>query len=202
MLFKQIFNEKEKVQILKDEGLINWTELDPFKVYQQYTQKIQHFHFIDQLSYLDFKVFLSGNLFFSGDNEFMAAGVEQRVPFIDNDLIDFTLSLPVDVRFNLFKLKTVLKKALNDHVMADYQVPKTRYKKRGFEIPIDHWMKKGKFKEFLIKELATSKFFNTVFIQGKLADHFDGRSNNDRVLQNLYSLHLFLMNNESSISFH
>jgi asparagine synthase (glutamine-hydrolysing) len=202
MKFKQIFTEEEKYQILSGDRRINWKDYDPFLVYQQYFQNIENFHFIDQLSYFDFKVFLSGNLFFSGDNEFMAAGVEQRVPFIDNDLIDFTLTLPVDVRFNLFKLKSVLKNALNEHVMADYQVPKTKYRKRGFEIPIDHWMKQGKFKDFLLRELATSKYFNSPFVQGKLKGHFNGKSNNDRVLQNLYSLHLFLRNNETSISFH
>jgi asparagine synthase (glutamine-hydrolysing) len=200
MKFKQIFNEEEKLKVFSPSMKLDLHGLDSFEVYGQYASAIQNFEFIDQLSYLDFKVFLSGNLFFSGDGEFMAGGVEQRVPFIDNDLIDFTLSLPVEIRFNLFELKRILKGALNKHVMSAYQVPAEKYKKRGFEIPIDLWMKKGKFNHQIHQKLLTSPFLHLPFVERIVSEHMQGKGNHDRLIQNLFSLHLFLSRHEARVS--
>jgi asparagine synthase (glutamine-hydrolysing) len=49
---------------------------------------------LNQMLYLDTRVYLTGHNLNYTDKMSMAASVEVRVPFLDNDLVDFAFSLP------------------------------------------------------------------------------------------------------------
>ena len=59
--------------------------------------------YINHSLYLESKTFLHG-LFIVEDKLSMAHGLETRVPFMDNDLVDFAMQCPVE-----FKLKKLRK---------------------------------------------------------------------------------------------
>lgn len=200
-IYKAFFKFKEVNSFEQKNGLFRGTQFDgiskydPFTVYEQYLRNIKELELIDSLSYLDFKVFLAGNLFFSGDNEFMQASVEQRVPFIDNELIQFSCSLPVDIKFHPFKVKTLLKNALKKNILDMGNANKRKYKKIGFEIPIVPWIKSGCFSQIVKEELLNNSYFNRLEIEDIINSHIAGRSNNERRIQNLLSLKFFLDEN-------
>ena len=164
---------------------------DPIEVYEQYRERTAGLHPVDAMSYLDLKVFMGGNVLFSGDHEFMAAGVEQRFPFLDNDLVDFATSLPVEVRFSLFSLKGILKRALGQ-LAAEDGIGAPYYKKMGFEIPVQDWMRRGGFASRMDSVLMNSRFLNAAFCEQMLKQEREGKENRDRLLQNVYSLGRFL----------
>ena len=199
--FKEVIRLKERDSFLSEDVKRKIKEFDPLVVYSQYSEKLEGLELIDALSYLDFKVFLTGNLFMSGDNEFMAASVEQRVPFMDNDLVDFAFSLPVNVRFHPYKLKTLLRNSFNKYLKPPETTAKLpqKYVKNGFEIPINHWIKSGCFSEkvnSLLSESSVKKagIFDPKKVNSVLSDQISGKQNNERVLQAMISMMYFASN--------
>jgi asparagine synthase (glutamine-hydrolysing) len=79
----------------------------------------------------------SHNLFYT-DKATMAASVEVRVPYLDNDLSAYLMSLPIDEKVSLASTKIALRRA------ARKQLPKAiwRRKKTGFGIPIRSWLRR------------------------------------------------------------
>jgi asparagine synthase (glutamine-hydrolysing) len=71
------------------------------------------------------------------DKMSMAKGVEVRVPFLDNDLVNFASQLPDNVLIKNRNAKWLLKKSMQPHLPKDiiYR-PKT-----GFGMPLRKWIK-------------------------------------------------------------
>ena len=57
---------------------------------------------INNSLYLEAKTFLHG-LFVIEDKISMAHSLETRVPFMDNDLVDFAMKCPIDLKLNNIK---------------------------------------------------------------------------------------------------
>ena len=126
--------------------------------------------YINHSLYFEAKTFLHG-LFVVEDKLSMAHSLETRVPFMDNDLVDFAMQCPVSLKLN--NLGNVLRLNENDlahgrktgvyfqktndgkqilrDVMTRY-IPKeiTEAKKQGFSSPDASWFK-GESIEFVKK---------------------------------------------------
>ena len=72
--------------------------------------------YINQSLYFEAKTFLHG-LFVVEDKLSMAHSLETRVPFMDNDLVDFAMRCPVDLKLN--NLNEVLR--INENELGDKQ---------------------------------------------------------------------------------
>jgi len=74
-------------------------------------------HFIHRRSYLDFKLRLSDHLISDhGDRMAMANSVEARYPFLDINLVEFSTTIPPDLKLNRYKEKYILRKVAEDLV--------------------------------------------------------------------------------------
>jgi asparagine synthase (glutamine-hydrolysing) len=69
----------------------------------------------------------------------MLCSVEARVPFLDNDLAEFALSLPSDLKVRRGTKKFILKKALDGLVPSSV----LNAPKRGFDVPVRQWLTDG-----------------------------------------------------------
>ncbi|MEM2169636.1 MAG: asparagine synthase (glutamine-hydrolyzing) [Candidatus Bathyarchaeia archaeon] len=69
---------------------------------------------MSQILLADFKVKLTDDFLFVEDAMSMAHSVEARVPFLDDELVDFAFSIPADLKFNDTGGKYILKKAVRD----------------------------------------------------------------------------------------
>jgi asparagine synthase (glutamine-hydrolysing) len=173
---------------------------DPFNAFGQYKDRIAELDFVDALSYLDSKVFLTGNTLAGLDNAFMSGSVEARVPFLDNALVDFATRLPVDVRFHMTKLKVVLQRAYRRHLPSISHVPAARfrrYRKQGFEIPGNVWLDGREMSAWLDdalspRRLEATGFFRPAPVRKMIDDQLSGKANNERILQVMTSLVRFL----------
>jgi asparagine synthase (glutamine-hydrolysing) len=76
------------------------------------------------------------------DRMSMAAGLEMRVPFLDNRLLDFSLNLPVKHQINKYELKYLLKKVGERYLPRDI----VYRSKKGFPLPINDWLGDHNFK--------------------------------------------------------
>lgn len=168
--------------------------------------------------YLEAKTFLHGLLIVE-DKLSMAHGLETRVPFLDNDLVDFAMKLPVNLKLasidNLKRINEndVLSKAekcyqenkdgklILRNVMSRY-VPQeiTTGKKQGFSAPDASWFK-GESIDY-IKEIiynSNSKIYDyvdKVTTREIVKKHFEGIENKRLFIWSIVNfekwLHLFL----------
>lgn len=170
--------------------------------------------YINHSLYFEAKTFLHGLLVVE-DKISMAYGLESRVPFLDNDLVDFAMRCPV--RLKLRNVQDVLRINENDivgdkgkfinkssdgkqilrSVMRDVLPKDTREaNKQGFSAPDASWFK-GESIEFVRSKLlgsdaALHSFLDRGFIEERIAEHVSGRVNHRLFIWSLLSFEYFL----------
>jgi asparagine synthase (glutamine-hydrolysing) len=141
----------------------------------------------------------------------MAHGLESRVPFLDNDLVDFAMRLPIKTKLgNLGEVvrlnenipgaktrayfeRTRDGKLLLRHVMQRY-VPREISEgiKQGFSAPDASWFK-GESIEYVRRVLLNDRarlydIFDRKTIQGLVSEHLEGRKNQRLLIWSLLCL--------------
>jgi len=89
-------------------------------------------------------------------------------PFLDNDLVDFAFSLPVSLKLRGGYTKYILRKTLSNYGLLPKEIIFSK-KKRGFDAPIEHWLK-SELKEFVQENLLEDrshiiKYFNEGYLR-------------------------------------
>jgi asparagine synthase (glutamine-hydrolysing) len=166
--------------------------------------------YVNHSLYLEARNFLHGLLVVE-DKLSMAHSLENRVPFLDNDLVDFALRVPV--RLKLSNLGEVVRlnenepgakteryfeqtrdgKLLLRQIMGRY-VPEsiTDQVKRGFSGPDESWFRGDSIdhvrRVVLDPDAAIYEFLRPETVRSLLQDHFDGRENRRLLIWSLLSL--------------
>ncbi len=123
----QIFTEKFRAKI---------SQFDPFDRYIKCQQEVNGAQLSDQMALLDSLIILPDIFLEKVDKSTMAASVEVRVPFLDNDLIDFAQSIPNKIKTPNGHQKWLLKKSLDGIVPNEILYGK----KTGFGVPFGFWI--------------------------------------------------------------
>ncbi|MDB4609028.1 asparagine synthase (glutamine-hydrolyzing) [Flavobacteriaceae bacterium] len=153
---------------------------------------------INNSLYFEIKTFLPG-LFLVGDKLAMAHGLEERFPFMDNDLVDFAMQVPVehklgDLNEEIEKIDENLegnKKAYREHddgknvlrkAMEDY-IPEQilNRKKQGFSAPDESWYRGENatyIKEILLhSDTLCTEYINADYIKKTVNEHLNEGAN-------------------------
>jgi len=86
---------------------------------------------------IDAKNYLPDCMFYKVDRSSMGASLEVRVPYLDNSIIDYGLSLPLEKKSNdKFKNKALLKELLQK-LAPHYNI---NQQKKGFNFPLKQWL--------------------------------------------------------------
>ncbi len=118
----------------------------------------------------------------------MSTSIEARVPFLDHDLVEFTMDIPMDWKIRGGETKYLLKKAL-----ADVLPEEILYRpKMGFAAPMAEWLK-GDFgrraeETVLASPLMDRGFLNRHHICKLFHEHHRGQRNNALHLWTLFNL--------------
>lgn len=100
----------------------------------------------------DMELVLPNDMLTKVDLMSMANGLEVRVPFLDKDLVAFVFSLPEHFKIDGQMRKKILQDAYREDLPAIlYQRPK-----KGFEVPLLHWMRK-ELKGLIMDDLLGEK---------------------------------------------
>lgn len=92
---------------------------------------------LNQLLYVDCKTFLPDfNLTYT-DKMSMACSIEARVPFLDNEVVDFSLRLPPELKIKGFTQKYLLRRAFNNVLPPGV----LKRRKAGFGLPVRSWLR-------------------------------------------------------------
>ncbi len=156
--------------------------------------------------YFECRTFLSG-LLLVGDRLSMASGLEERFPFLDNDLVEFAMRLPVRhkladleqmlridedaVKKKLLAVdsfsggKSCLRRAMSQIVPAEVM----GRSKQGFSSPEASWYR-GENAEYVRqmlgpRDLACADFIDVGFISKTLDEHMSGKTNHRLLIWSL-----------------
>ena len=145
--------------------------------------------FAARMSYLELKLRLPELLLMRVDKMTMATSVEARVPFLDHHLVEYAMSLPVDLKIQGTSGKHILKRALEKVLPAD-----VLYRpKRGFGAPIREWFR-GESGEMLGGLIMNSSIrrrdlFDYAFVSRLIDEHRNSKRD--------WSFHLWALLNLS-----
>lgn len=110
----------------------------------------------DLSAYIDKNIILPSCYLRKVDRATMAFGVESRVPFLDNDIAEYTSSLPMKLLLGPNnESKFLLRKAFEDILHNDV----LQGSKKGFTVPISEWLS-GPLYEYTAEKFQK---FNNVF---------------------------------------
>jgi asparagine synthase (glutamine-hydrolysing) len=170
--------------------------------------------YINHSLYFEIRTFLHGLLVIE-DKLSMAHSLETRVPFLDNDLVDFAMRLPVRLKLaNLGEVvrlnenepgqkadkyyqrtrdgKLILRKVMARHIpdeIADSE-------KQGFSAPDASWFK-GESMDYVRREILGRRarlceYLDYDAIHALVTDHLEGRQNRRLLIWSLLSFEWWL----------
>lgn len=170
--------------------------------------------YINHSLYFEAKTFLHGLLVVE-DKLSMAHGLESRVPFLDNDLVDFAMGCPVHLKLNnlanVVKLnendpghksqiyfdrtrdgKTILRDVMQRHIPGDI----VNAVKQGFSAPDASWFK-GDSIEFVKRKLFRNdariyEFMDPDRVRGLIEEHLSGVKNRRLLIWSLLNTEAWL----------
>jgi asparagine synthase (glutamine-hydrolysing) len=166
--------------------------------------------YVNHSLYFEAKTFLHGLLIVE-DKISMAHSLETRVPFLDNDLVDFAMKIPVNMKLGnlkeVIKLnenetghkvekyfsktndgKLLLRKAMEKHVPKDV----TGREKQGFSAPDASWFK-GESIDYVRRKLLTGspkiyEFLDRSALQKLITEHMEGKQNRRLLIWSLLNI--------------
>jgi asparagine synthase (glutamine-hydrolysing) len=109
------------------------------------------------------------------DRASMSVGLETRAPFLDRDLAEYVIGLPIDMKIRDGVGKWVLRQVLYDYVPKEL----VDRPKMGFSVPLGRWLRgplKGWAEEMLdFRAMKHEGFFNAGVVGNIWKNHLSGR---------------------------
>ena len=203
--WQRLVQDGDKTNLFTEKSLSNMSDInEPRSVFERvflFNDKLKYDtpeEHIQNSLYFEIKTFLHG-LLLVGDKLSMANGLEERFPFLDNDLADFAQKIPVRHKLgqleemkkideNITKKarlryrefddgKTVLRKAMGDFI------PKSIIdrKKQGFSAPDESWYRGENIKYIedllLKKDTVSSEYVQPDYVKSIVREHMEGKAN-------------------------
>ncbi len=121
----------------------------------------------------------------------MASSIEARVPYIDNDVVDFMARVPASLKLHGKTRKYLMKKALTG-IIPDSIIHR---KKAGFGAPIRTWIVSD-LKEMVgdllsVEQVRRRGFFDPKYVQSLIRDNASGRHDYNYLIYSLLSFELW-----------
>jgi asparagine synthase (glutamine-hydrolysing) len=121
------------------------------------------------------------------DRMSMTNSLEVRVPFLDKKIIASSWGELPNIEGNNFRLKGVLKDLLGSFIPKK-AISKT---KKGFSVPIDHWLK-NELKLEVEKVIFETPIYGDTLMDGKelknyISTYFDGEHNESWGVWHVYA---------------
>lgn len=145
---------------------------------------------LSKILYTDMKTYLPGGILVKVDRMSMANSLEVRAPLLDKDVIEFSATLPSNLKFNNGEKKYILKEAFKDVLPDDILYRK----KMGFSVPLATWLRheiKDLSEEYLFsKAQGIQQYFDMTVVKELWQQHQAEKADHSTVL---WSMLMFQM---------
>lgn len=116
---------------------------------------------------MDMKQYLPDDILVKVDRAGMYYSLENRIPLLDRDVVEFAWTLPIDYKFKDGITKKPLRNILYRYVPREMM----ERPKKGFSIPINEWLAKGEMHEWAQSLMADARpiageFLNLKYVDG------------------------------------
>ncbi|MCK5305554.1 MAG: asparagine synthase (glutamine-hydrolyzing) [Candidatus Omnitrophica bacterium] len=179
------FQPPEKDKLLSDGVKNEINNKNEFEEIDMYLRDFKSPNPLENILYLDSKLYLQDDILTKVDRASMANSLEVRSPFLDHTFVEYVTSLPMSLKLKGYTNKYILKK------MAGEYLPKCiiNRPKKGFGLPLAMWFKND-LKSFVLDVLRPSKinsqgYFNANYVQELLNQHFSGKKDNRKLIWTL-----------------
>lgn len=177
-----------------DQNIIINEELNflPDKFY--FDSKNEH-EYILNMQLTDLKTYLTDDILCKSDRASMYSSLENRSPFLDEEIYHLANSLPQEMKINKKKGKYVLKNILSNYIPEKlFNRPK-----KGFSIPIGDWLK-NELKDWANDLLDTTnikkyEFLNSSLIGKYWTTHKSNSHDHSKKIWNVITLLSWLKKN-------
>jgi asparagine synthase (glutamine-hydrolysing) len=176
-LWIRFLTDEQKHELFTDElnnSLGGFSTFDSFREMSRGAEGADPLH---RALYFDFKTFLNG-LLLVDDKLSMAHSVEARVPFLDNELVDYVTRIPAEFKLRPNESKVILREAMRG-LLPDETIFR---RKQGFTPPDQTWYKGESLayiRDLILGRRAVNRgYFNPAVIAKLLDDHLNDRHNN------------------------
>jgi asparagine synthase (glutamine-hydrolysing) len=173
----RLLSDDEKRRLFTDEVNRDLGDFSTFDSFRAALQGANGFDSLHRALYFDFKTFLNG-LLLVDDKLSMAHSLEARVPFLDNELVDYVTRIPSNLKLQPGRSKIVLRQAMRG-LLPDEALFR---RKQGFTPPDQTWYKGASLagiRELVLGSRAAGRgYFQPDYLEKILDDHLSGRRNN------------------------
>lgn len=179
---------------LLESGLLphSYLEPDSYNVVRSFFEPFDRAYagqdVLTRMIYSEFKLRLPELLLMRVDKIGMSTTIEARVPFLDHELVEFTMDIPMSMKVRNNVAKHLLKKAVTGLIPDEI----IHRKKMGFGAPMTQWLR-GDFGRKVESAIMGSRlldrgWFDRTYIQTLSRDHRAQRRDNSLYLWTLYNL--------------
>jgi asparagine synthase (glutamine-hydrolysing) len=142
---------------------------------------------IDQISLLTVKHYLHSAILVKLDRATMYTSLEARTPFLDVDLAQFIMRLPIRLKRNKYLLKKLMRGRIPEAIIDR--------PKQGFAVPLGFWLR-GPLYEWACEILSESRLtadgiLQPIYVQQLLTEHKDGKADHRKKLWTLLMFQLW-----------
>jgi asparagine synthase (glutamine-hydrolysing) len=186
-----IFPEETRRELYTGAFLSRTEGTDPMSVLNEAYGRSDAPTFVEATVHADVQLYLPDDLLVKMDIASMAHSLELRSPLLDHVLMEYTATLPLDLKLRGSQSKYVLREAMRpflpDAVLAR--------RKMGFGVPLDRWFRQDlremAYDVLLDRQAQSRGYFRPEAVRRLLAEHVAGRSQHHFRLWNLLMLELW-----------
>ncbi len=180
---ERLFKQGVLPEGASDEILDCWRDLEPL---------MEDTDELGGLQFIEIRSSLPDELLMYGDKLSMAHGLEARVPYLDQEIVQYVERLSAS-----FKVRGGSRKWLHREVGKRFMPPEvTGRRKLGFASPVDDWLRDSVDSQMLTSLSANGSMIYDYLrhdeVQRLIADHRAGRSNNFKILFSIVVLEEWL----------
>ncbi len=162
----------------------------PEEYFKPYFDHVKDLDEPTQLQWVDIHTWMLYDILLKADRMSMANSLELRVPFLDREMLELALSIPVEYRSSKSETKIALRAA------ALEQLPESVAKRRklGFPVPLNDWLRQDKYYNMVREKFegpVAEKFFNVPELLKLLDAHKAGKNGGMTQIWSFYSFILW-----------
>ena len=178
------------------EGLFMKPLKEKRSLYTELLENFSHLSIEDKITQMYFRTFLLDTVLAKTDRAGMAYGLEARVPFLDDEMVEFSAKVPMSLKATPRSSKYILRKLLAQKLgQTNLENDIAFRKKQGFSIPMREWLR-GELKYLMDEYLSEEKIkkdgiFQPEKIKALIREHCDDRANHSHLLWSFISFQMW-----------
>lgn len=178
----KVFSEQDALDVLKPKYQSGPSVRE---ITQPIYDEVKDYDELTKMQYLDFHLWLPGDILLKADKMSMAHSLELRVPFLDKEVLKLGMEIPSPYKINSKNTKYALRVAALEALPEEY----ANRIKVGFPVPIRYWLAEERYAKLLAEKFDSDyakEFFEVQKLHHYLKEHREGTSNHARYLWTVY----------------